>query len=185
MAGTFRKRGRPRKIDANASEVRAAVQDISFPTIDDPATIPAEENIRTDAEQKRRVAAAAKEIPDIFEPEQVEWVFNIYVSILCFVYSIILKVDIELLAEELKFTPEETALMAKPLAKICSKYAPAEWAGMSAEIQLITSLGVWTVMSFKRAQKVVEKEEEKKRDRTRTRAVDPMPRPMREEHVPA
>src|SRR5258706_216627 len=82
----------------------------------------AEQKLGRDAEAKKRVAAAAKEIPQIFEPEQVVWVFDAYVAILCFVYSIILKIEFKLLQDELSFSEDEKKIMAVPLAKICSKY---------------------------------------------------------------
>jgi len=175
FGNTARKRGRPRKVDIMDADVTRTVQDVSFP-VDETTAIAAEDTLRTDAENKRRVAAAAKEIPEIFTPEDVEWVFDVYVAILCFVYSIALKCEMQVIKDELSFDKDEKETMAKPLAKICSKYAPAEWAGKSAEIQLIISLGVWTVTSFKRAQNAAKKAEEKRRDAERTQPIDRMRR---------
>lgn len=179
MAATFRKRGRPRKIDLSEAGIREAnrvVQETAFPIEPEPEFVETEQRLGRDAEAKKRVAAAIKEIPQIFEPAQVAWVFDAYVAILCFVYSIILKVEFKLLQDELSFSTEEKETMAVPLAKICSKYAPSSWAGMSSEIQLITSLGIWTVASFQRARNVAAKEAEKQRQENRTRPVDRMHR---------
>jgi len=52
------------------------------------------------------------------------------------------------LQDELSFSEDEKKIMAVPLAKICSKYAPSSWAGMSSEIQLITSLGIGPLPAF-------------------------------------
>lgn len=145
---------------------------------------PAEE-LRDNAEQKEQVKKAAATIPEIFTPEQIEWVFDVYVGILSFVYSLILKCDFAAIQKELEFTDEQKKSMSKPLARILSKHAPAEWAGMTDEIQIIMSLGVWTVASFQRARNVAKSLEEKKRDAERTQPVAPMRRePQREIHVP-
>lgn len=189
----FRKRGRPRKgitIDLGSPQNQEILHDAAFPsaeTIDsEPISSTATaDSLANDAADKKRIAAAAKEIPVIFKPEQVEWVFDAYVAILCFTYSIILKTDYSALETELKFDNDEKEMMAKPLAVICSKYCPSQWAGMSAEIQLITSLSIWTVSSFKRAKTVAEKEKEKERDKNRTQAVAPMQRAVTEIHVPS
>jgi hypothetical protein len=180
----FRKRGRPRKtyVDLGASENVRVVQESAFPVDNSPA-----DPLNADAEEKRRVAEAAGKIPEIFTPDQVKWCFDTYVAILCFVYSLVLKTDFKALQTELEFTEEQKDAMAKPLARICSKYAPSSWAGMSAEIELIAMLGVYTVSSFQRAKNVAAKEEEKKKDAGRTQPVAPMPRARQqsEVHVPA
>lgn len=181
--GEFRKRGRPRKIvDLSAPENERVMQDVAFPTSESSA-----DPLNADAEEKKRVAEAAKNIPEIFTPDQVKWCFDAYVAILCFVYSLVLKTDFKALQTELEFTEEQKDAMAKPLARICSKYAPSSWAGMSAEIELIAMLGVYTVSSFQRAKNVATKEAEKKRDAERTAPVAPMPRARQQSeiHVPA
>jgi hypothetical protein len=161
------------RVNLDSPENRQILQDAAFPVDNASATA---ENLRQDADAKDSVRKAAAAIPEIFTPEQVKWVFDAYVSILCFVYSIVLKTDFKVLENELEFSEDEKEAMAKPLAKICSKYAPASWAGMSAEIELVTCLSIWTVASFRRAQNVAVKEEEKKRDAQRTHPVQPMRR---------
>ena len=174
-----RKRGRPRKYEA----VDDSVQPHAFPTTETPR---AAENLEQDAAEKEKVRKAAAAIPEIFTPEQVEWVFDGYVAILSFVYSLALKTDFSAIQEELSFSKEQKESLSKPLAKICSKYAPSEWAGMTAEIQLVTMLGVWTVASFQRAKNVQRALDEKKKDAERTQPVQPIRRePIREAHVPA
>jgi hypothetical protein len=172
--------GRKRKSPRDES-----VQTVHFPSAEIPR---AAENLEQDAADKERVKKAASIIPEIFTPDDVIWVFDVYVGILCFIYSLTLKCEFKVLQDELDFTPEQKELMAKPLAKICSKHAPAEWAGMTAEIQLIAQLGIWTVASFQRARNVVKAEEEKKKDAERTRpvqSVQEIRRETREHHVPA
>lgn len=170
----YRKRRTPRDESVQAS---------AFPTSN---AAPVEERIREDAAEKENVKKAVEAIPEIFKPEQVEWCFDVYVGILSFVYSLILKVDFKDINDELEFTKDQKELMSKPLANILSKHAPAEWAGRTDEIQLITTLGLFTVMSFKRAKTVQTAIEEKRKDAERTQPVQPIRRqPMREEHVPA
>jgi len=156
--------GRPRKN-------RAA---FSFPSEKEPVLSDAEldaqidgtektvAEIKKDSSKKAAVAQAIKEIPQIFTPEQVAFLFDIYAGGLCFIYSFIFKCDFKPLFEELKFDEQEKLTLAKPLAKIASKYAPSEWAGMTAEIELCASMGMYTVMSFKRAEIVAKREKEKK-----------------------
>jgi hypothetical protein len=177
-----RKRGRP---PGSRNRVRneSVEQPAAFPS---DSTSSAVENLEQDAADKKKVKEAAAAIPEIFTPEQVVWCFDAYVAILSFVYSLVLKVDYKAIQDELEFSPEQKEQMAKPFAKICSKYAPSEWAGMTAEIQLVTMLGVWTVASFQRARNVQKTLVEKEKDATRTRPVQsPRPQPIREEHVPA
>jgi hypothetical protein len=119
-------------------------------------------DIKQDSAKKTAVAQAIKDIPQIFTPEQVAWMFDLYVGILCFIYSFIFKCDFKPLFEELKFDDKDKLTLAKPLAKIASKYAPHEWAGMTAEIELCASVGMYTVMSFKRAEIVAKREKERK-----------------------
>jgi hypothetical protein len=176
-----RKRGRPRKNTFVDAEVR---QESAFPSIETLSDEP-EIKISTDAKEKERIKEAVAGIPDIFSPEQVAWCFDAYVAILCFVYSIVLKTDFKALQKELEFSEEQKAIMAKPLARICSKYAPSTWAGMAAEIELITTLGIWTVSSFQRAKNVAVAETEKQKDANRTKPVAPIDRNRQEVHVPA
>jgi len=127
------------------------------------------------------VKKAAAAIPEIFTPGQVEWVFDAYTAVLSFLYSLTLKTDFEAIQTELEFSQSQKEMMAKPLAKICSKYAPSEWAGMTDEIQLVTMLGLFTVSSFKRAKMVKEKLDEKKKAEERTQPVQPIRRePIKE-----
>lgn len=173
-----KKRGRPRKFARDES-----AQPSAFPLIDGPA-----EAINDDAEEKRKVAEAAKHIPEIFSPSDVIWCFDVYVALLCFLYSMALKVPFDALENELSFSQDQKELMAVPLSKICSKYAPAEWAAKKDEIQLIVMLGVYTASSVQRARNVAKQiAEEKKRNEEKTVPLDPMRRvaPMREAHVPA
>jgi hypothetical protein len=165
-------------------ELQDRVQTASFPSASNSVNSKPEsvsdakdEVFISDAEEKERIKKAVSKIPEVFSPEQVAWVFDAYVALICFVYSLLLKTEYKALEEELRFDEEQKIQMSKPLARIASKYAPSEWAGMSAEIELITCLGIWTVSSFKRAQNVQKAEIEKHRDATRTAAVDPMPRP--------
>lgn len=178
-----RKRGRPRKFVAEDTE-RVTGQPVAFPQED---TTPPAAELEENAAEKEKVKRAMAAIPEIFTPEQVEWVFDAYVAILSFVYSIALKTDFDAIQTELEFSKEQKEMLSKPLARICSKYAPPSWAGMSAEIQLVTMLGVWTVASFQRARNVARAQEEKKRDAERTQPVAPMRRrePQAEIHVPA
>jgi hypothetical protein len=175
---TFRKRGRPRR-----TRIDMSAQTEPFPMSREPE--PARE-IRADAEDKRKVADAVKEIPQIFTPENVEWCFDVYVAVLSFLYSFALKTQFTAIQDELEFSDEQKKQLAVPLAKVLSKYAPKEWAGRTDEIQLITMMGIWTVSSIQRARNIAKKEEEKKRDAERTQPVAPMRRePAREIHVSA
>lgn len=167
------RRGRPRKFSVNRETA-------AFPAADAPTRPDAP--LSEDAAVKEKVKAAAAAIPEIFTPEQVEWVFDAYVGILCFAYSIILKIDFMALWDELKLDDELKKQLSKPLAKICSRYAPAKWAGHTPEIELLTMMGIWTVSSFKRARLVQVAIEEKRRDAERTQ---PVQSPRRDIHVPA
>jgi hypothetical protein len=120
------------------------------------------EKIEQDAADKKKNAQVVKEIPQIFTPEQVVWIFDVYVGGVCFVFSILLKTEFKAIYEELKLDDDVKLAWAKPLAKIVSKYAPSEWAAMTAEIELIASVGLWTVAAFQRSKNVAEKEREKK-----------------------
>ena len=179
LSDTLRKRrGRPRKMARDES-----AQTSPFPTVE--METPSEQKIGEDAAAKQKILDAAKQIPEIFTPDQVKWVFDAYVAILCFVYSIALKTEFKALQDELEFSEEQKDAMAKPLARICSKYAPASWAAMAPEIELVTMLGLFTVASFGRAKLVVEKVAEKKKDAERTQPVAPINRSRTEIHVPA
>lgn len=129
------------------------------------------------AESARRKKAAAdlvKQIPEIFTPEQVVWVFDVYVGLICFVFSLLLKTEFKALHDELKLDEDVKILWAKPLARVASKYAPTEWAGMTAEIELIACLGLWTATAFGRAQNVAKKEAEKAELSKRATARNPV-----------
>jgi len=147
---------------------------------------PAAERLENDAEEKKKVIEAAKAIPEIFTPDQVEWVFDAYAGIVSFVYSLLLKIEFEKINDELSFTDDQKKQLSVPLAKILSKHAPPEWAGNTAEIQLVVMMGIWTVSSFKRVKNVQKALDEKKKDAERTMPVQPIRRePLRDVHVPA
>jgi prophage DNA circulation protein len=176
---TPNKRGRKRRFPRDESAQASA-----FPQSSN--AVPAAEELREDAAKKEEVKKAAATVPEIFTPENVEWAFDVYVGILSFIYSLVLKCDFKAINDELDFTKDQKESMSKPLARILSKHAPAEWAGMTDEIQLIMTLGVWTVASFQRARNVQKSLEEKKKDAERTQPVAPIRRePQREIHVPA
>ena len=173
------KRGRPRRtvINLNDPEAAAVLNGTAFPSIDAQDSVPFAASLSADASEKRKIADAAKEIPQIFTPEQVAWLFDAYVGLLSFVYSVVLKSDYNAISTELAFTAEQKEQMSKPLARILSKHAPSELAGMSSEIELITCLGIWTVSSFARAKKAAEKTEHQKQRKERTEPVSPMRHP--------
>lgn len=171
-------RGRPRKYPRDES-----AQPSAFP---EATRTVASERIEEDAKEKEGVKKAVEAIPEIFTPDGVKWVFDVYVGLISFIYSLLLKVDFKEINDELKFEEDQKDQLAIPLAKILSKHAPASWAGSTAEIQLITMMGVWTVASFQRARNVQRKAEEAKKAENRTRPVAPIQRePSREIHVPA
>jgi hypothetical protein len=143
--------------------------------------------VREKSKAKNAVAEAVKQIPEIFTPEQVAWAFDVYVVLICFVFSILLKCDFKLLHDELKLDEDVKLMWAKPLARVVSKYAPTEWAGMTAEIELIGCLGIWTATAFGRARGVVQKEAERKEAEKRERARNPitaMPQQHERQSVP-
>lgn len=125
--------------------------------------------IKKSAKSKKDIQEVIKEIPEIFTPDQVKFVFDLYTGILAFVFSLVLNTEFSPIFDELKFEDDAKDVMAKPLAKICSKYAPNEWAGMQAEIELIAMLGLYTITSFSRAKNVAEKEAKKLQEENRKR----------------
>lgn len=150
--------GRPRKKQA-----------FSFPSKEEIAgaesVFPLEgKDLQADVEAKKDAKKAADAVPPIFTPEQVAWCFDAYCAALSFVFSIVLKIDYSLIHDELKFDENEKQALAIPLAKVASKYAPVAWAGMTAEIELITTLGIWSATSFRRAQVIAKREAEKKKE---------------------
>lgn len=176
------KRGR-RGWKNRATQRDESAQPSAFPSVGNMPQAAAE--LQDDAAKKEAVRNAAAAVPEIFTAEQVIWAFDVYVGLLCLIYSYALKTDFDALQKELEFTQEQKELMAKPLAKICSKYAPPEWAGKTDEIQLITMLGVFTVTSYQRARKIKLEFDEKKKDAERTRPVQPIKDARKEIHVPA
>jgi hypothetical protein len=166
---------------------QSGVQESAFPTVDTAKVSSSPEvKITEDAKEKERIKEAVASIPDIFSPEQVEWCFDAYVAILCFIYTIVLKTDFKALQDELKIDDDTKKHLSVPLAKVCSKYAPSKLASMSAEIELITTLGLYTVSTFQRARKVAADQVEKKKDENRTKPIDPIRRDTRmETHQPA
>lgn len=179
---TPRKRGPYRKTRERADSVLGDRQPSAFPS---QSSEPLPARIEENAAEKNKVLDAVNKIPDIFTPEDVAWFFDVYVGLLCYVYSIVLKTDFKALYDELEFKDSQKKDMAVPLSKILSKTVPASWAGLKNEIQLIGMLGVYTVVSFKRAQMVANKEVEKKKDAERTQPVAPMNRQRADVHVPA
>lgn len=174
---------KPKKFRRRRTVRDESAQPSAFPRTQ---TVPeAAAELQDDAREKEAVKKAAAAVPEIFTAEQVIWVFDVYVGLLCLIYSYALKTDFDALQKELEFTQEQKELMAKPLAKICSKYAPPEWAGKTDEIQLITMLGVFTVTSYQRARKIKFELDEKKKDAERTQPVQPIRQQPREHHVPA
>jgi hypothetical protein len=131
------------------------------------------------SDAKKRLAAAVKEIPQIFEPEHIAFVFNIYAGLLALGFSFLFKTDFEVVYDELQIEPETAAAWAKPLARILSKYAPVAWAGMTAEIELIAAIGLYTASSFGRARNAAKRHvEQTKREPSPKRAGDARtPRP--------
>jgi hypothetical protein len=130
-----------------------------------PSSSPEVDKVVSESKKKKEIQSAVAAIPEIFTPEQVVWVFDVYVAILSFVYSLVLKSDFKAISSELSMEEAEKQTMAKPLARVLSKYAPSEWAGMQPEIELITCMGIWTVTSYKRAQSAALKFEESERKR--------------------
>ena len=136
-------------------------------------------SLEEENKRKEKIKKAAESIPEVFTPQQVSWVFDVYVGAICFVYSLILKTDFKAINDELKMDEDEKMTLAVPLAQVLSKHAPSEWAGMSAEIQLITTMGIWTVSSFGRAKNIAAKEAEKKQQDNRRRNMTHPVQPVR------
>lgn len=120
------------------------------------------EKIKKDNTEKKEATQAVKDIPEIFSPDQVAWVLDCYVVAMSFVFSIVMKAEYKIIYEELKLDDEVKAAWSKPLAKIISKHAPSQWAYMTAEIELIGCLAIYSVTGFQRARVAVQRENEKK-----------------------
>src|SRR6266481_4606155 len=121
MGRKFGSRNRPRgiEIDVNAlreKERTRRVQNVAFPSSEPETTtsVPpqAADKIASDAKEKESILEAAKKIPEIFTAEQVKWFFDVYVAVLCFVYSIALKTDFTALQEELSFSEDQKDQLA-------------------------------------------------------------------------
>jgi hypothetical protein len=137
---------------------------------------------KKDAEEKGKHVAAVANIPEIFTPEQVSFIFDILAIVLSFIYSQLLKYDFKVIHAELSFEAEQKERLSVPLARICSKYAPSEWAGMTAEIELICVLGVWAVSGFGRAKQAVQKDQRERAEKARpVNRVTQMPAQQQEE----
>jgi hypothetical protein len=139
---------------------------------------------KQDAEEKGKQVAAVANIPEIFTPDQVSFIFDILAIVLSFIYSQLLKYDFKVIHQELSFEPDQKERLSIPLARICSKYAPSEWAGMTAEIELICVLGVWAVSGFGRAKQSVEKDKREKMhaaEQHRRNPVTQVPQQQQEE----
>lgn len=134
------------------------------------------EKQKKDVHRKQEAAKIIKEIPQIFTPDQVAWIFDVYVGAICFVFSMLLKCEFKSLYDELQLDQDVKLAWAKPLAKVASKYAPAEWAGMTAEIELIGSVGLWTATAFGRSKQIAEKERAEKEMELRNRRAGIAPR---------
>lgn len=162
--------------EEQASAVELTDAEIDREISDAPKT-DAAEKVKAKNKEKNAVAQAVKEIPEIFQPEQVAWVLDVYVVIVCFIFSILLKCDFNVLHEELKIDEDVKMMWAKPLAKVASKYAPAQWAGMTAEIELVGCLALWTATAFGRARIIVahEKEKQEKQQREKSNVVTAIP----------
>ena len=149
-------------------ELDRAIDTGEFPPeikVEQPSEAVRVEQIRQKYQKKKDLVQLAKEIPEIFKPEQVAWVFDIYELALSFVLSIALKSDYTVIHEELKMDEDQKLVFAKPLARIANKYVPTEWASYSAEIELITTMGIYTATSYGRAQAALKKDAERKQHR--------------------
>src|SRR5229473_5977424 len=93
----------------SSGSIRESVQESAFPSsepsIEQPP--PQAAKISNEAKEKESILEAAKKIPEIFTTEQVRWIFDCYVALLCFIYSIALKTDFSALQEELSFSDEQ------------------------------------------------------------------------------
>jgi hypothetical protein len=134
-------------------------------------------DVERESKIKQQNKDAEAKYPEIFSEESVAWIPNAYVGFISFIHSQVLKCKWKVVFEELKFDDEQSKMMAKPIAKIASKYAPAKWAGETAEIELITMLGIFTAMSFNRAKMAVAKDKEKKETESKRRPVSPINTP--------
>jgi hypothetical protein len=149
---------------------RRLKQKFNFPSAEETASLdsivnPAAtaEEIKADATAKKELKKAADEIPQIFSAEQVAFILHLYVFIVSFILAYALKVDFKKVHEELSLEPKEALKIAEPLARVISKHAPAKWAGMTAEIEIIAWLGVWTTMAYRRVGIISDAEKESKK----------------------
>jgi hypothetical protein len=120
---------------------------------------------RVDSDKKSNITPA--EIPQIFTPEQVTWIFDAYVGLISLLFAFLLKYEFKIIFQELQFDAEDKMNFAKPLSRIISKHSPASWAQHSDEIQLIGAMGIWTAASFGRAKLAIRKAAQKKEDEMR------------------
>jgi hypothetical protein len=168
---------------------RKRKQKFAFPSQDQPAVIndreidleidgeknpiPPQIWTRVDTDKKDSNIIPA-EIPQIFTPEQVTWIFDAYVGLISLLFALLLKAEFKIIFQELQFDAEDKMNFAKPLSRIISKHSPPSWAQHSDEIQLIGAMGIWTAASFGRAKLAIKKAAEKKEDEARN--IHPVPK---------
>jgi len=168
------KNRRTTTIDFGSDRGKDFMQATAFP---DATEVPSSaSSIASDAKTKKTIAEAVAEVPQIFTASQVAFLFDVYAAAISFIYSVALKVEYAAISDELSFDEDQKITLAEPLARILSKYCPSEWAGKSAEIELITGMGLWTVTSFGRAKSVALKLSEEKKRKNQTHPVEPMRR---------
>ena len=131
------------------------------------------ERIKNDATRKQQVAEAVREIPEIFEPEQIEGLLDVYSVILAFLFSVVLKAPFDIIHPAIKMDNDFKKSVSKPLAKLLSKLAPVEWAGMKDEIQVGIAVIIYSAASFGHAKSAVAKwkEESAQRQNPRNRVT--------------
>jgi hypothetical protein len=120
------------------------------------------DRIIKDARKKKQAAQAVKEIAPIFTADQLKWVPNFYAALLAFILSFVLKYDYEVIFDAIKFDDEQSLALANPLARIASKYAPSEWAAMTAEIEICMALGMYSVRAYGSAKNAIEADRKRK-----------------------
>jgi hypothetical protein len=175
-----------RRTKRQKQEFNFPTQDISDAELNSVSSAPksSTEHWQKDAEEKGKQLSAVASIPEVFRPDQVEFIFDVLAIVLSFIYSQILKYDFKVIHEELAFDKEMKERLSIPLARICSKYAPSEWAGMTAEIELCTTMGIWMVAGFGRAKDAVQRDKNAKAQAAQQRhsnRVTQIPTPQQEE----
>jgi len=118
--------------------------------------------VEQENEKKRKLLEEEKKIPVVFTAKDVSFVVTGYIIFLAFIFSVVLKCEFKSIHDEIKLDENETMGIAEPLAVVVSKHAPAEWAGMKAEIGLATMLGMITLAKLRSAQQIADKEHKRK-----------------------